>query len=314
MNESTYSFPDHGIHLTQRGDGVLVEQNGQSYLARKWKLNEDLINVIAKFLDAGFSCLIRKRHPQPSKRTGGVDYIGFSLDESSSWLAVVDQYSRKCPIEGTTGDRIKRVTVKSLFRDLLTAGRVPFSWENAGGKNMFVAVEDIALLLQTINPATARDIKQPATGQRSTLRPPALTTERQLQTLFADSIRSGVHNATLGVVTSVLENPHWQNTAGGLNPQIRDIPDVLAVTAETLWVFELKLNEVGVQATHQVVRYVTNPACQEQARGRRVEAVTVGHRKSAELKDKKTYLAKEIEVALWTYSWSAERGLELSVD
>ena len=314
IKESSYSFPDHGICLIQRDDGVLVEQNGQSYLARKWKLNEDLTNVIGRFLDAGFSCLIRKRHPQQRNRAGGVDYIGFSLDEYSPWLAVVDQHSRKCQIRGATGDRIKRITVKSLFRDLLTAGRIPHSWETAGGQHMFVAVNDIALLLKTITPAIARHVTQPATGQQAAHRLSALTTELQLQNLFVECVHSGAHNAKLGAVTSVLVNPRWQSATGGLDPQIRDIPDVLVETDKTLWVCELKLNEVGVQAAHQVVRYVTNPACQEQAGGREVKAVTVGHRKSAELQDKTALRVKEVEVELWTYRWSAEEGLELFFD
>lgn len=298
-----HDFPKHGISLEQTDAGIIVSQKGNWYLARGWCLNENLIELMTEFLDSGFNCLIRTRHPQSSNRATGVDYIGFSSSETEPWLAVFDQYSDQKPIT--------RMTVNSRFRDLLVTAGIPFSWETAGGKNMFVAVADIDQLLRYVTPIVTRSLNKRGGNQRSDSTRAALTTEAELQSLLIENTQKGVFSDVFGTIESVIVNPRWQNNADGLDPQMWDIPDVLVGTDSALWVLELKLHEIGVQAVHQVSRYVSNPACHALANGRRVRPVVIGFYRSPELALARVHVVRDLEVCLWTYSWSAERGLEL---
>ena len=298
-----HDFPDHGIGLEQIDEGIMVSQKGNRYLARGWCLTEDLVELMKRFLDAGFNCLIRTGHPQPSKRPTGVAYIGFSSNENEPWLAVLDQYSGQKPI--------RRLTVNARFRDLLTAAGIPFNWETAGGKNMFVAVADVDQLLREVTPVVTRSLNDAGGNQRPGGTRAALTTELELQSLLIENTQKKMFSGIFGAVKSVIVNPRWRNNADGLDPQTSDIPDVLVETDSALWVLELKLHEVGVQAVHQVSRYVSNPACHALANGREIRPVVIGFYKSPELASARTHVAKDMEVFLWTYSWNTERGLEL---
>jgi hypothetical protein len=134
-----------------------------------------------KFLDAGFDCLIRTGHPQPSRRTTGVACIGFSAHDNEPWLAVFDQYSEQMPI--------RRMTVNARFRDLLTAAGIPFNWETAGGKNMFVAAADVDRLLLEVTPLATRSLSDPVGNQKPGRMPAALTTELELQSLLIENVQ-----------------------------------------------------------------------------------------------------------------------------
>ena len=297
-------WSSNGVRLTEIEEGIIVTQDGQQYLARKWRLNDDLLGLITKFINAGFECLIRSTHPQVKNRTSGVAYIGFSASKSEPWLAVIDQHSKQNPI--------RRITVNSLFRDLLTEAKIPYRWENAGGKNMFVATQDIDILLEAINPEFARNVILP-TSKRNThsILPSALAREEMLQSLLVSDIHDNKYKDIFGNVSSVNVNPRWRTHADSLDPQLWDIPDVIVETPTTIWVLELKLNEVGVQAADQVARYVLNPACDALASGRDIRAITIGHRLSPDLVNSNTICCRGVDVLLWTYSFNSYRGLQL---
>jgi hypothetical protein len=203
------------------------------------------------------------------------------------------------------------MTVNARFRDLLVAAGIPFSWETAGGKNMFVAVADIDQLLRNVTPIVTRSLNERGGNQRSVNTRAALTTEVELQSLLIENTQKGVFSDVLGTIKSVIVNPRWQNNADGLDPQMWDIPDVLVGTDSALWVLELKLHEVDIQAVHQVSRYVSNPACRTLANGREIKPAVIGFYKRPELASAESHVATGVEVFLWTYSWSGVRGLEL---
>src|ERR1035441_1375173 len=75
-------WPEHKLKLTECDRGLQVEQDGASYIARSWKLCDDVVKLVDVALDCGFTCVIRHNHPRPNNRDErGVQYIGVSRSE-----------------------------------------------------------------------------------------------------------------------------------------------------------------------------------------------------------------------------------------
>lgn len=296
-------FEGFGIVLTQLANGIRVEQGPHSYLARRLRLNEDLVAVVTQFAEAGFCCVIRTSHPQPRNRERGVDYIGFSRGEHDPWLAVVDRSSRHEPIQF--------LTVRSTYRDLLIEHCIPFRWEPAGGKNMFIAREHAGSVLMHFAEIVDRS-NDPSNDRARRYPLPILTKESVLQSRVLEVISSTPQAANcFGKIVSVFANPTWPPSDDPLDPQNRDIPDVIVLTNDSLWVVELKLNELSWSAVDQVSRYANNRSCRELAGSRVIKPVVIGHRKHPDLEGRCTISSRGIEVAIWLYEWNVTTGLRI---
>lgn len=307
MNEfdefSCWRAPNQGLELIQEPHGVLVCQNGDAYLARGWKLNSDLISIIQSFLDAGFSCLIREGHPRRENRKKGVDYIGFSATTSDWWVAVLDKSSGQVPV--------MRITVTKKLRDFLITTGISFVWETAGGRNIFIdrAILSDFLALLSDRPHN-KQFEEPYENSFLNNHRSGIENETSLQSLVIDAIAKG-KIGILGNVICLHANPRWRRKVDGLDPQIFDIPDIVVETAESLWILELKLNEIGDSAIDQAARYATNSECIRLANGRNIHAVTLGHRCS--IKSIQRFpTARGLTVEVWLYTWSVLEGIHIS--
>jgi hypothetical protein len=264
------AWPEHGLKLTECDRGLQVQQDGAAYIARSWKLCDDVVKTVDAALDCGFACVIRHNHPKPNNRDeGGVQYIGFSRSESERWVFVIDQYS--CP--GTRQrDHVNTVTFEKHYRTTLERAQIPFTEEGArgrkGGQNLFVSFDRVADAIHAC--AGDAEAVEQVMGARE-------WEERK---------------AHLGFVTeAVLESylvQHWHTLpfASELEYLGRQFPveggyiDILARDRRSgdLVIVELKRDRVGPEVLGQIGRYVNSGVIRRRADGRPIRGIAIARR------------------------------------
>lgn len=298
------------VQFTERdGGGLIVEQEGRKYLARGWRLTPEFQATVGLIFDHGLTCVIRTNQPSPKHLNThrGVDYVGFSRSPEERWVIVLDQYSGRPSID--------RVTVEKGYRDVLAAAKIPFEWETSGGQNIFVEIQYLRDLLSILTPVAINTVEM-ARG-----RPPSVSqwersgfivTEAALQAALATGLREGRFREVFGTVTKVIEHPYWGRDEGGATPYKRDIPDILLVTRDVMFILELKKGQIGTQSVHQMCRYLDNPQATLLAERRSLQGIVIGYRLSPRLDIgdlQKTHASAPIKVL--TYSLPTPGDLQL---
>jgi hypothetical protein len=155
---SNYSEPSMG-HV-----GVLVEQGGRAYIARRWRLTGAVKDVIAMAVKYGFDRLWRSGHPRDeyllpggAKYKLGSPHIGFSRPNDKRWLFVLGQEAGPPDINLITIQRTENERhVKDIFgnenqiddpKDLKKGKWVR---EMRGGRNLFIHPDDLEMVLMEI--------------------------------------------------------------------------------------------------------------------------------------------------------------------
>jgi hypothetical protein len=123
------------ISLSETSEGLQVTQGARSYVARNWVFSDRLFRLMSVAFECGLTCLIRNGHPQPGKPDEGVEYVGFSRTQDAKWVFVVDQFSCR---DRKRRNVIEQITVQKRFASALERGKIPFTLERSGGKNLFV--------------------------------------------------------------------------------------------------------------------------------------------------------------------------------
>ncbi|MCB8819548.1 hypothetical protein [Microvirga rosea] len=262
------------------GVGLIVEQEGHKYLARGWTLTPEFKATVGLILDHGLTCVIRTKHPSPKHLNThrGVDYVGFSRSSEERWVIVLDQYSGRPSID--------RVTVEKGYRDVLASAEIPFEWETSGGQNIFVEIKYLRELLSILTDETIDAIERergrlPTTYRRD--RSSVIVSEAALQTVLAMGLSEGRFGELFGAVTKVIEHPRWGRNEGGATPYKRDVPDMLLLTRDVMFILELKKGQISAQSVHQMCRYLDNPQAILLAGGRRLQGIVIGYHLSPRL-------------------------------
>ncbi|MBK9578949.1 MAG: DUF91 domain-containing protein [Fibrobacteres bacterium] len=124
------AFPEIGLELEQAAEGVVVRQFGDAYVARNWRLTDDVIAKIKICLGSGLKAMIQVRHPEYANRMpkgDGVIYFSFARSEKEMWIVVFNDNSpfpKKRPF-----DNVSTVLINKRFRHFLTAGDIPWVTE-----------------------------------------------------------------------------------------------------------------------------------------------------------------------------------------
>jgi len=155
---SNYSEPSRG-HV-----GVLVEQGGRTYIARRWSLTDPVKDVVTLAVKYGFDRLWRSGHPRDeyllpegAKSRSGSPHIGFSRPNDKRWLFVLGQEASPPDINLIT---VQRTENEDYIREIF--GNDPIDnpkdlekgkWtrETRGGRNLFIHPTDLEMVLANIN-------------------------------------------------------------------------------------------------------------------------------------------------------------------
>ena len=98
-----WKFDLAGLTLSDVSDrsgkhiGILIEQFDRAYIARKWRLTDEVKGIVELAAKHGWGCLWRYGHPRDEYFVGGADgklgspHIGFSRNSSERWLFCLGQ-------------------------------------------------------------------------------------------------------------------------------------------------------------------------------------------------------------------------------
>lgn len=141
--------------------GLKVEQDGQNYLARRWRLTPKLKRIVNLALKYGFSKVWREGHPHAAFLTGGPKYrfgthhIAFSRDHVERWVFAIDINAKPPDIDVVVFQKRKIQILEQVLERKLDPGEAmqPGKWkkEKGGGKNYFVHPSDVEIILEALN-------------------------------------------------------------------------------------------------------------------------------------------------------------------
>jgi hypothetical protein len=137
---STLSYPELGdLVLEDREGGTWISQRGKAYLARRWRLTDQVVKIVESAIESGLTCLWQSGHP----KGGSSHHISFSFTHApASWIFVLGGEAR--PPE------VRQITLNKKLKDLLEKSDIHYFWESAGGKNFTIATEDLTDFLALV--------------------------------------------------------------------------------------------------------------------------------------------------------------------
>ena len=133
-----YSNKEFDINLETVKDGIRVRQHNRIYLAKKWKLNDDVRLVLNTAINFGLTSLWQEGHPRKNES----HHLSFSFTHKrNSWIFVIGKEA--CP------PKIKTITfnknLKKYFEDF--SGKISWTMQPSGGKNIFIELNELEATL-----------------------------------------------------------------------------------------------------------------------------------------------------------------------
>ena len=129
--------------IIQKETGLLISQNDKSYLARMWKLNDKVLEIIDISIKNGLNKFWVEGHP----KNGALDahYICFSRSHSKPWGYLLAGEAKPPNIKG--------ITVNKKYRKILEDSKIDFEWQKLGGNHLFLppSISKLSLLINEIN-------------------------------------------------------------------------------------------------------------------------------------------------------------------
>ena len=141
-------WPEIGLSMRQRREGLEISQGGKAYIARDWQLSNEVLAVVEMAISCGFTCFIQNEHPKENMlfpHGKGADYITFSRKQHDRWLFVLDLYSCANRKKGTPRMLPYQVTFYITYKPDLERNGVPFELMGAAnGRGILVPIEYLA--------------------------------------------------------------------------------------------------------------------------------------------------------------------------
>lgn len=146
------TFPSIDLQIEAEERGLKIQQCGEAYLAKNWRLTNEVIGIVETAVKFGLTSALQQRHPQAAKRyeTGEtVEYISFSLSPTDYWVFAVDD---QCSPSWKVRDECYRVIFKRAYRAPLRAAGIATEVEWRSPQNIFVARNNLEDALRACEP------------------------------------------------------------------------------------------------------------------------------------------------------------------
>ena len=120
------------IKLENVENGIKVSQYGKAYIAKRWILNDDVERLVWSMLDTGMSCMIREKHPLPSRLLPdgeGVVHLSFSPTPKHDWAMAIDR------------PNLDYAAFNGKYREQFEAFNIPFEFEKRNKKYKHMEVK-----------------------------------------------------------------------------------------------------------------------------------------------------------------------------
>ncbi|WP_170761143.1 endonuclease NucS domain-containing protein [Ruegeria lacuscaerulensis] len=283
MTQATFSI---GLSIEEVESGLLVQQFGEAYVARNWRLTPPVKQVIETALSSGLTCMIRNDHPRRKARwpnTRGVVYLAFSPERGDQWSLAIDTF------HAGRGDFGHAVFNGKYHEQFISAG-IPFDFEkrNRTAGHLVVARD---LVIPTLRLLSDFDHSVLALN-RKTHEGDGFTTEYVIQR----EILTNWSRTPWGARYDVFQDEFPLD--GGLNSRRVDILARDRVTGDWL-VIELKRAEAKPAAVHQVTDYLLALGKKDGFAHGRLDGVLVAERIPADVLS----VARSENIRTYEASW-----------
>ena len=148
--------------------GIKITQNGRTYIARNWRINEKLKEIIEISASCELTCLWRHNHPLnkyflsnlKNDFIKGSHHIGFSATNYYPWVFVIGSESLR---RRHGGQMIKSITFNKKYIDQISIclknknnlatqpEKGEFCIQNFGGRDISVLPDDFEKLLKHLH-------------------------------------------------------------------------------------------------------------------------------------------------------------------
>jgi hypothetical protein len=247
------------LHIQEIDAGLLISQAGRSYIARRWRLTKDVVNVIEMAIKSGLVNLIQNGHPQESKllpNGDGADYITFSDDPNHRWVFVLDMDS------APSQSKLQKVKFNKKYKHYLRDQGISCPPEWRSPQELVVNVSDLRRALD------ATKLFWSSLGQKS-----GVGAERGQHAYFVDEEDLHSHifqNWNECPLSDTLMMPISKHLIGSVAARIGEIDLLTTDRRGNTFVIELKnravFNTGGETPDMQLIRYMTHPDIVRSAR------------------------------------------------
>ena len=148
--------------------GIKITQNDKTYIARNWRINEQIKNIINLASSCNLKCLWRHGHPldkyflneKENDFLKGSHHIGFSENHAYPWVFVLGSESLR---RRQGGQLIKSITFNKKYLNRINkyliktknTGSLPdrgeFCLQKFGGKDISILPDDLESLLRKLS-------------------------------------------------------------------------------------------------------------------------------------------------------------------
>ena len=233
----------NGIRLEEVEQRLLVRQYDDAYVARKWRLSDNTIELVRTAVESGLWWMIREQHPQSHARWPagkGRVYLAFSPTRYSQWSVAIDSVN-------SSGEDFGKAVFNGKYHHQFVKRDIKYDFEKRNRKSGHMEVKRPDVL-PTISILAQFDHSVLYLGRNSDA-VCGFSTEYDIQRPILEQWEETPFSEFASIEGS--EVP----AEDGPNPRRIDILARNAHTGDRL-VVELKRAEAGVEAIHQLLGYL----------------------------------------------------------
>ena len=278
-----FASKEHDLLITEQNEGLLIAQNNKTFLARKWRLTQEVKDIIELSLNKGFSKLWVEGHPKGDTS----HYICFSRSHSKPWEYLLGGEARP--------PNIKMITVNATHRKLLETSNVNFHWQNFGGKHLFLSpkTEMLELLISEISKVPHESFIPITKSGGTKIKRSGFRKENELEEFIFESLTSSGY---------LVYRQHRFITNNELESDSK--PDIILEENNNVYIIELKLNAAHTADLNQLFRYLNNNELRANFSQKKIKGILLaGHFDPTILNEARV---KFPEINLYSYVYEAE--------
>ena len=232
-----FSSKKNNLLIKEQTYGLLISQNNKTFLARKWRLTQEVREIIKLSLNKGFNKLWVEGHPKGNES----HYVCFSRSHSKPWEFLIGAEAKP--------PDIKMITVNNTHRKLLETSNLNFHWQNFGGKHLFLSpkIKMLELLISEISKVPHKSFVSSFKSIGTSIRPSGFRVENDLEEYVFNKFISN---------NCLVHRQHRFKTNNELESDSK--PDIILEDKDKVYIIELKLNAAHIADLNQLHRYINN--------------------------------------------------------
>ena len=273
------------LRLLQIDDGIIVQQHGREYLARRWQLTATVEGIIQTAIDNKFNCLWVDGHPL----SASAHYMCFSRSHEKPWEFLIGGEANP--------PQVKCITINKKLRSPLSEISDDLIWQNFGGKHLFIEpdlnkLKWLISLLKRIpreNLATSNNRRSLSKHEQKVI---GFQLEKHLEDFIFEQLLSNGHQ------------PIRQPKAFAPNRLIEQasIPDIILEHENEVFIVELKPNATDIADLHQLNRYASNNAIKSKYKHKSIKPVLLAGFFHEKILEEEAKFEKKFELVSYDYT------------